>query len=378
MQSQYVDTAAALSKLAAQLKSSDWLAIDTEFIREKTYYPRLALVQVATDDAIACIDPLALDTLDPLLVVLFDKNITKVLHAGRQDQELFFNMAGKLPAPLFDTQVAAALCGWADQVGYGALVKDVTGVQLDKGHARTDWMRRPLPEDALAYAADDVRYLGQVYRYLRDSLEQRGRLEWIDDELASLSDPATYQAVPEDAWQRVRGLQKLKPNQLRVLAEVAAWREKTAMQVDRPRKWLIGDDILLDIARRSPTNRDDLMAIRGAAQSTLKSHADEVLQRISLAQEKPPLTLPAHRERLTPEQEAMADMLMAIVRQAGAEQAISPANLATRKQIARLVTGDKTINVLQGWRRHAVGEALLAVLNGQTSARIEAGKVVLE
>lgn len=373
-----VTQAGALRELAAELRKSDWFALDTEFIREKTYYPRLALVQVATDDVIACIDPLALDGLEPLLELLYEPGIVKVLHAARQDQELFFNLTGKAPAPVFDTQVAAALAGWPDQVGYGTLVKDIAGVELDKSHARTDWMQRPLPDEALSYAADDVRYLGRVYRHLHGELARRGRLEWIAEDLAQLSEAGLYTARPGEAWRRVKGTQKLKPKHMRVLAELAAWREETAMHLDRPRQWLVRDEVLVDVARRQPADRESLLRIRGAADSALKRHANEVLERVAAARDMPPLELPEQRERLTPEEEAQVDLLMAVVRQAGAEQAISPANLATRKELARLVAGDPDVNVLKSWRRKAVGEALQALLRGEAALRIRDGRLTLD
>src|SRR5690242_4323737 len=188
----YIDTPAALDALCAQLRAQPWIAVDTEFMRERTYYPELCLVQVATDEVVACVDPLALPSLQPLLEVLLEPKTVKVLHAARQDLEIFYNLTGAVPAPVFDTQVVARFLGHPDQAGYGAVVQSILGVTLDKSHARTDWMRRPLPPAALEYAADDVRHLRHLYKKLEVELDSRGRAGWAEPELKGLTDEALY------------------------------------------------------------------------------------------------------------------------------------------------------------------------------------------
>ena len=206
----FIDEQRALETVCATLSQAPWFAIDTEFLREKTYYPKLCLVQVATPDMVACIDPLTLDDITPLLDVIFDQQITKVMHAARQDMEIFYHLRGTVPAPVFDTQIAALLLGLPDQVGYGGLVQELLGVRLHKLHSRTDWSQRPLDEAQVDYAADDVIYLAQAYQLMQEKLRESDRLDWLADDLRSLSDPALYAAHPENAWLRVKGEQAIR------------------------------------------------------------------------------------------------------------------------------------------------------------------------
>lgn len=376
---QYITDATALNALVDSIRQADWLALDTEFMREKTYYPQLCLLQLATEDVIACVDPLALDDLSPLYEVLFNPGSVKVLHAARQDYEIFFHATGRLPAPLFDTQAAAALAGFSDQAGYATLVKDLLGVELAKSHTRADWSHRPLTDAELTYAADDVRYLGALYDKLRTMLESRGRLTWLDAELVVLIDPATYRPDPASSWKRIRGHQRLKPRELNILAALAAWREDTAITANRPRQWIVRDEILLDLARRQPRDLNALEQIRGIQAGFVERRGADLLNLIQQARQNPtPPAAAAERERLTPEQDAVADLLMSVARLRGAEQDISPANLVTRKEIERLIIGERDLPVLAGWRRAAVGNALLDVLEGKRSLRLQDGKATLD
>jgi ribonuclease D len=224
----YIDTSAALTVVCAQLRGNPWLILDTEFLREKTYYPKLCLLQVATPDLIACIDPLALEDLTPLLDVIYDEGIMKVLHAARQDMEIFFHLRNALPAPVFDTQIAALLLGYPDQIGYGNLVKETLGIELDKLHSRTDWSRRPLSDEQIRYAAEDVFYLAQVYRHLVEKLTGLGRLDWLSEDFARLTQVELYSNDPEQAWLKVRGSNRLRGPSLAVLQALAQWRETVA------------------------------------------------------------------------------------------------------------------------------------------------------
>ena len=233
----YIETPADLSALCEQLKRSDWLTLDTEFIREETYYPQLCLIQVATDDVVACIDPLAIDDLSPLMEVFYDPAITKVLHSARQDLEIFQNLRGRPPENIFDTQIAATLLGQGDQIGYGNLAKAMLGVELDKAHSRTDWAKRPLSPEQLDYAADDVRYLRDIYKQQIQQLQEMGRLQWLDEDFAQLSNPALYEPPIADAWKRLKGLNRLKGVQLAIVRELAQWREELAKERNLPRRW---------------------------------------------------------------------------------------------------------------------------------------------
>lgn len=283
----YIDTPEALAALGAALAGSPWIALDTEFVRERTYYPQLALIQVADHRRVTCIDPLALESLEPLLAVLYDPEVTKVLHSARQDLEIFFHLRQAPPCPVFDTQRAAALLGQGEHIGYADLVKQLLGVELDKSQTRTDWHRRPLDPAQLAYAADDVRYLREVYQHQRAALEAAGLLERLAADCASLCDPRHYCLRPEDAWRRVKGHRQLRGVQLAVLRALAAWREEQAVATDRPRRWIVGDDVLLTLARRLPEDRPRLRAVPGLAAATLKRYGDTLLELIAAARREP-------------------------------------------------------------------------------------------
>ncbi len=376
----YVDAPEALSALCARLKPSEWLALDTEFIREKSYYPRLCLIQVATDEVVACIDPLRLDDLSPLLEILFDESVTKVLHAAYQDLEIFYHLAGKVPRPIFDTQIAASLLGYGDQVGYAKLVQAMLGVTLDKSHTRTDWAQRPLEEAQLRYAADDVRYLRELYRQQYETLDAKGRLGWLAEDFQGLSDTASYEVVPTRAWQRIRGLHTLKGRQLAVLRALAAWREAQAMRSDKPRKWILSDDVLVELARRMPTDEERLAKIRGLDTGAIRRHGDKWLEIIETASQEPAAewpTLPP-RVKLDPEQDAAVDALMALLRLEAREHEISPSMIATRKDLEQLIGGEQDMALLHGWRAQLAGHRLQEFLAGRISLQMENGRLRAE
>jgi len=375
----YVDTPDALVALSERLDDSPWLALDTEFQREKTYYPKLCLLQVATPEVIACVDTLALDDLGPLLGVIYEPRLTKVMHAASQDLEIFYHLRGVPPAPVFDTQLAAPLLGHPDQIGYGALVERVLGARLDKAQTRTDWTRRPLSPAQLRYAADDVRYLAELYPRLRDALEARGRMGWLQEDFAALSDPARYENCPEQAWRRVRAAERLKGPRLSVLQALAAWREQTAQSEDRPRGWLVRDDVLADMARLMPESADEMSQLRGLHERFVKRHGERLLAIIRDARQRPPHAGPTERRppRTDAEQDALVDALMAVAGLRGAQESLNPDVLVTRKELARLVLGERELGVLRGWRRNMVGDALLGMLGGELALCVDRGRLQL-
>jgi len=377
---QYIDTPAALEALCRQLADSPWIALDTEFLREKTYYPKFCLLQVATRECVACIDPLVLKDMDPLMDVLSNKDITKVMHAARQDMEIFYHLRGEVPAPVFDTQIASLLLGFPDQVGYAALVADSLGVKLEKLHSRTDWTHRPLDRAQINYAADDVIYLGQLYLQMKNKLEELGRLEWLAEDFGKLSDPALYQKAPEDAWKKVRGHDRLRGPALSVLQSLAAWREETARQEDRPRNWLLRDEAMIDLSRHTPKTMTDLGRVRGLHERALKKHGLRLLEIIGGAIERPPQPLPASekRVRLLPAQEALVDAMMAVTRLSAAENSLNPAVLVTRKELEKLAAGNEDTEVMHGWRKGMLGERLRALLGGELSLHVADGVLELE
>lgn len=371
----WIDTPAALEALCSRIRTADWIALDTEFMRERTYYPQLCLIQLATPEVVACVDPLALPGLQPLLDVLADTRIIKVLHAARQDLEIFFNLTQKVPAPIFDTQLAASFAGFPDQVGYGNLVESLLGVHLEKGHTRADWSRRPLPDGAIRYAADDVRYLRDVYLKLREELARRGRLDWVDRERATLENPATYRNDPHQAWQRLRGLQRFKPRQLGIAKNLAAWREQHAIAENLPRQWVLKDDLLIDMARQQPATLEALQQLRGMNESTVRRHGTELLA--LLRDQQATATPPVASARLDPAAEALLDALVTVVRIKSVEAGVSPAQLATRADLERLVRGERDLGVLTGWRFDTVGQTLLRLLEGKLSLTVRDGRLCL-
>ncbi|MBU6421604.1 MAG: ribonuclease D [Gammaproteobacteria bacterium] len=365
----WIETADALQALCTRLGTSEWLALDTEFMRERTYYPKLCLVQVATPQVVACVDVLALASLEPLLTVLDNSRILKVLHSARQDLEMFFNLNGQVPAPLFDTQLAASFAGFPDQAGYATVVQGVLGVNLEKSHTRADWTRRPLSPAVRQYAADDVRYLREIYPRLKQKLETGQRLDWLQAETARLTDPATYRPDPDNVWQRLRGLQRLKSRQLAAVKALAAWRERTAMQSDLPRQWVLKDEVLIDLARQLPTTTDELRSVRSLPESTLTKHAEEWLALIAAARGE--TKLPPPPQRLSAAQEALVDALMSVLRLQGATAGVSQAQLASRAELEQLVRGNRDVPVLQGWRLETAGSALLELLEGKTTLAVK-------
>ena len=376
----FVDTPEALGELCEQLRGCEALALDTEFLREKTYYTKLCLLQIASDELIACVDPLALEDIDPLLDILYDPKVTLVMHSARQDLEIFYDLRGSVPAPVFDTQIAATLLGYGDQIGYAKLVHEFTGVELEKGHTRTDWSRRPLDPGQLRYAADDVRYLLQIYREQRRRLQELGREAWVQADFDALVDTATYNPPMENLWKRVRGNQQLKGRQLAIAQTLAVWREEQARRIDRPRRWVLKDEVIVDIARRAPKDRGALEQIRGLEARTLQRHGDTLLALVETACSLPREAWPQRPKvtRLTPRQDAVVDLMMAVVRTRGAEHDVSPALLGSRKQLEALLLNPDDSPLLQGWRAVLVGRELQALLAGELGLRVADGRVMIE
>ncbi len=279
----FVDSDLALTQLCGQLKGCSWLAVDTEFERVNTYYPELCLLQIASNGITAVVDPLAIANLEPLYDVLYDPSITKVFHAARQDLEIFFHIKGDLPIPLFDTQIAASLLDYDEHISYANLIREILGIELAKTQTRTNWKRRPLSRSQLKYAADDVIYLGQVYELFLAKLIKSGQLPLLDEEYNALARPELYQPDPENMWLKIREARKLKGNILAILQQLAAWREITARAENRPRKWILQDYTLVEMARLLPANQDDLSRIKGVNKRVLKRHGATLVEIIGKA-----------------------------------------------------------------------------------------------
>lgn len=359
-------TADALTQGLELLSRSDFVALDTEFMRESTYYPVLCLVQLATAQQCVIVDPLAIADLQPLWTFLQDRARLKVLHAARQDVEVLSQamqpLGVPIAGPIFDTQIAAGLLGHAGQVGYGGLVEQRLGNVLPKGHARTDWSKRPLSADQLAYAADDVRYLVPLYQDLRDALRSAGRLEWLVEDARELEDPRLYRTEPEDAWKRLKGLDRLQPAQRATAKLLAQWRESRAMQSDKPRGWILADEALREIAERLPADVAELEKIRTLQPGVIRNRGAELISLVQQGREngvnEPPSVAPAR-----PEAELLAKVstLMTFVRNEAERMGIASELLATRRDVEQLVFSGRADRVMAGWRREVMGEKLVAL-----------------
>ena len=364
---EFINTEADLITFCQQIVDTPWLAVDTEFLREKTYYAQLCLIQVATEDRIACIDPLAIADLKAILDIIYNPNVTVVFHAARQDLELFYLLRCELPTDVFDTQLAATVLGYGDQIGYGNLVKLCLSVNLEKAHSRTDWSKRPLDPDQIDYAADDVRYLRDVYKLLVKSLSEKNRTHWLTDDFAYLTDKNNYEPDPSSIWRKLKGAGRLKGVQLAILQKLAEWREHRAIKSNRPRRWILKDDVLLDLARLAPETTKKMGLIRGLESSTIERFGKTFIELIASGKNIPKDQWPILKKPqiLTTQQDAIVDALMALLRKFCDEQSIAPIAVASRKDIERMVTGDESIELLQGWRSEIVGHHLQAFLNGE-------------
>lgn len=374
-----IETIDKLRDFTNKASKNKWLALDTEFLREKTYYSKLCLVQIEAGGQRACIDPLKIKDLTPLYDLLKNPDITKVLHAAHQDLEIFKQLMGEVPTPVFDTQLAAAVLGYGDQMGYARLIEHMLGVHLKKTQTRTDWSKRPLNEAQLDYAIDDVRYLAKIYPKMREQLINKNRLHWLDRDFKRIANPETYAINTRERWEKVRGNQTLKRPQLSVLRELAAWREEIAEKSNRPRKWILSDDLLLDLARQQPASKKDLAEIRGLNPERIEKNANQWLSLIKTGQNIPEEEMPElpRSKKPTPTQNALIDLLMLALQIKAKEEGITPTAIAGRKQIAAMVqNGQETLS--DDWRGNLVNELFSGIISGQKIVRVENGKVVIE
>lgn len=373
----WIDDKATLVSFCNEAKTEPFIAVDTEFHRERTYFSKLALVQVAIPGKIACIDPIAISDLNPLDELLLDKKVLKLMHAGRQDLEIFFDRTGEVPEPLFDTQVAAALLGMGEQTGYALLVEKLCNVSLAKTHVRTDWMHRPLASDVIAYAADDVRYLDQIYRSLDRSLIDKGRRKWLEEEQALILSPTTYEPNIDNTWLRVKGHNKINGHSLPVLQLLAKWRECEARETDRPRRWVLSDEIIINIARQRPQKMVDLERMRGLEDRVRKKHGKQLLALVVEAK-KAPIINRQKDERKKISDSALVDALMAVLRIQARENDISFEILASKGDLNNAAAGDRELPLFRGWRKAIAGDAIDAFLGEELKLRTESGQLVLE
>ena len=363
-----------LARLCTELADEPWITIDTEFIRDRTYWPRLCLVQVAGAKTAACIDPMA-DGIDlgPLYRLLADESVIKVFHAARQDVEIFLKEGGAIPKPMFDTQIAAMVCGYGDQVGYEALVKKIARKSVDKSSRFTDWARRPLTDKQLDYAVSDVTHLRVIYEELSAHLDRTGRRGWIDDEMAVLTNPSTYTVEPMEAWQRIKS-RNPKPRFLALLRELAAWRELEAQRRDVPRNRIMKDDGLLEIAAQRPKDVKELSNCRSVPQGFASSRAGtdilEAVQRgVDLPQDQCPQA--PERQEMPPEAGPVAEILKVLLKLRAQETGVAQRLIASTPDIELLAADDNAdIAAMKGWRREVFGAEALEMKHGKLAITI--------
>jgi ribonuclease D len=373
-----VDTA-ELAAVCARMAKHPFITVDTEFLRETTYYPLLCVAQMATTDEAVVVDALAegLD-LKPFFDLLSDEKVVKVFHAARQDIEIVWNMSQSIPHPIFDTQVAAMVLGYGDSISYDQLVQRITGDTLDKSSRFTDWTRRPLSEHQLKYAVSDVTHLRDVYLKLSADLAARGRADWVEAEMSVLTSPETYRMEPERAWERLKSRVR-KPKELAVLIEVAAWREREAQSRDVPRGRVIKDDVIGDIAVQAPTSIEQLGKLRSLPKGFERSRwGEDIVAAVKRALARDPKDLP-RLDRFRPAQNGAAtvELLKVLLRMVAEKHGVAAKVIATVDDLDRIVADDDAdVPALKGWRRELFGISALALKHGKLALALEKGRVV--
>jgi ribonuclease D len=361
---------AELEAALFRLHGAERLALDTEFMRERTYHPQLCLVQLATETDCVLVDPLAGLDLTPLHELLQDRARLKILHAARQDLEVLLLVGGRVPGPIFDTQVAAAMLGLPAQVGYAELVARQLGHSIDKGQTRTDWSRRPLTSAQVAYAADDVRHLLTLHDELQAALTSKGRGTWVAEETADYENPGLYRTDPAAAWRRLKGLNRLRPQEQAAARALAEWRERRALDSDKPRGWILADEALYALAIGAPDSLEAMEKIEVVPAGVVRKRGEELLELLRAARSSglPPIEPP---RRPTDQEQALAAKLLQVVRDRAAALEIGPEVLATRRDVESIAFGSVPLEdspLLRGWRAAVLGEAIRAVVARRDAA----------
>ncbi len=358
-----------LAAFCARASEYDYVTVDTEFLRETTYWPRLCLLQVATDDEAVLVDPLADGlSLAPFLALLANAEVRKVFHAARQDIEIFVKLTGKVPENIFDTQIAASVCGFGDSVSYDNLVRSVTGVELDKSSRFTDWSARPLSEKQRVYALADVTHLRDIYKNLIEQVDKTNRSDWVEDELSVLRSVDTYVVQPENAWERLKA--KLnRPRDIAALQQLAAWREKRAQDTDQPRSRVLKDDALVELAMQRPTAPEGFEKLRAVQRGYGRSSAAaEIIGIIKSVEAMPKTALPPMPERFRgpSPKGAVGDLVRVLLKAVSEQHGVAARIIATSDDIDALVLDDEAdVPALKGWRRKLFGEKALAIKHGK-------------
>jgi ribonuclease D len=374
-----ITTTAELTTFCQRIQGSPFVAVDTEFMRETTYWPKLCLIQAATPEAEAVIDPLAPDMdLSPLLAIMADERIEKVFHAARQDVEIFSNL-GAIPRPLFDTQIAGMAAGFGEQIAYDALVRHMLKIDLDKSSRFTDWARRPLSDAQLTYALADVTHLASLFPLLRGRLQDGGRLDWVTEEMRAMTDPALYDVDPENAWKRLRP-RRQTAKYLSVFRAVAAWRERTAQLRDQPRGRILKDEAIDELATQAPTDADGLNRLRSVPKGFAGSRfGPELIEAIEEALKNADTYAPVLARSGPPPPSAAGAVveLLKVLLKARAEDAdVASKLIATVADLEKIAADDNAdCAALQGWRREAFGEDALKLKRGELALVLDGARV---
>ena len=376
---QPITTTAELADVCARMAKHPFVTVDTEFLRETTYYPLLCVAQLASPDEAAVIDALA-DGIDltPMFDLMTNESVIKVFHAARQDIEIFWNLAKKIPHPIFDTQVAAMVLGYGDSISYDQLVQRITGDAIDKSFRFTDWTRRPLTDAQLRYAISDVTHLRDVYLKLSTDIQSRDRTEWVRAEMDILTSPETYRMEPEKAWERLRSRVR-KPKDLAVLIEIAAWREREAQSRDVPRGRVLKDDVVGEIAIQAPTTIEKLSHLRSLPKGFERSRWGEaIIEAVKRGLERDPKTLPRiEKFRGAVNGGATVELLKVLLRMISERHGVAAKVIGTVDDLERIAADDEAdVPALKGWRRELFGDKALALKHGKLALAIEKGRVV--
>ena len=374
-----ITTTSALTETCSRLAEGDFVAVDTEFMREQTFWPDLCLIQLAGPDEEAIVDPMAAGIdLKPFYDLMADTRVVKVFHAARQDVEIVFCEAGLIPTPIFDTQIAAMVCGFGESVSYVNLVKKITGRDLDKSSRFTDWSRRPLTDKQLVYALGDVTHLRDIYIALKTELENTGRASWLDEEMADLTAPSTYESHPENAWQRLKMRVKNR-KALAVLIELAAWRERLAQAQDVPRGRILRDEALYDIANQQPTSPEKLSELRTLSDGFARSQrARDIIDAVARGLERDPKTVPplTHSQPMTAEATATIELLKVLLKAAAARHRVAPRLIANSEDLERIASeAEPDVAAMKGWRRQLFGDDALKLKRGELALTLSKGEV---
>lgn len=376
-----IQTQAELDEICQKLSGKSYIAIDTEFLRDKTFYPRLCLIQLSSDDVDAvAVDPIAYDLdYSRLYDLLQNENVVKVFHAARQDLEIFYNLTGKVPHPIFDTQVAAMVCGYGDSIAYHRLVQDITGNSLSKNAQFTDWSKRPLTEKQINYALDDVIYLRDVYKSLVKRLAKQNREHWVKEEMAVLTNPETYDMPVEDAWKRIK-IRSDKPKVLIILKQLATWREKLARHKDIPRGRIIKDDALADIAVYMPKDVGGLQRIRNVPKDVANGKTGEkILKLVQEALDTPQDEWPKvdRHEPFPKWASPILEMLKLLLKINASQGDVAAKIIASSSDLERLILEqDPDVAALRGWRHEIFGKDAIALKEGRLMLGLKKNKII--